>query len=69
VFGILAFGVPIFLLAAGASAFLEFPYRVNLTPFWWLLQLLLWAFVGALYGIAVWHRLERQCVRHALPTP
>lgn len=31
--------------------------------------MLLWAFVGAVYGIAVWHRLERQFVRHALPTP
>lgn len=66
--GVVAWGVPMFLVMACAPVFLGFPYRVSPSMWYWIWQPLLWAVSGFVYGIAVWHWSEKQYLKHEQET-
>ena len=62
--GVLAWGLPMFLVMGVGPALFGFPYRVTMTPFYWVWQPLLWAAAGLFYGLAMWHFCERLYQKH-----
>lgn len=58
--GVLAWGLPMFVLMAGGPALFGFPYSVEGAPSWWGWQALLWATCGVMYGLLTWTAKEKR---------
>jgi len=62
--GLLAWGVPMFLIMAVGPAVYGLPFRANPTSMYWLWQPLLWAGAALFYGIGTWSLSERWYLKH-----
>lgn len=56
--GVLAWGMPMFVLMAGGPVFFGFPYDAEPSLSYWGWQALLWATAGVMYGLWMWSANE-----------
>ena len=57
--GLLRWGVIMFLVMACGPAFFGVPYHADLSAYYWLRQILIWAAAGLGYGLVTWCVYER----------
>jgi len=67
--GLAAWGGPMFLVMGAGPAYFGIPYQVSASPSYWLLQAVLWAVAGLLFGVTTWHFSEKQFSKHAHGAP
>lgn len=62
--GVLAWGVPMFLIMAVGPALFAWPFPAHPSALYWLWQPLLWLAAGLFFGFAVWYTSEHFYRRH-----